>query len=480
MCGLAGFARQVGFGDVKASLVIAETLMCEIGHRGRHATGFAAVNKAGDAEIWKKAVAVEAAVKSDTWKEAMVKLGESEITMFIGHVRYSTHHHNKDKDEAAHPFYENGVVGAHNGVIMNWREVGKKLGIGKDWDVDSQAAIGALAKMKQPTKALKLLEGWFALTWIKKGKLFMVKSVGSPLACAYVPHVRTLFWCSEMKVLRSVIDRAVPEKFPVDFYELQDERLYEYDVKYFGNTSNVQKTDMKFENAGSHRKNQTPTWQSGRGYQQGAGVTSVDDYWAARGWDTKAAAQIPMPLNDDVPKGRTMNFGEMELAIRKLASQAQQMWTFIGNQNAKIARQATQLDAVKEIAGLALELANVQQVALGEYGFTDERVDKVLTRAQHILKATETDEETKILAEDVESDKPEVVEHHGQADGAATTSESRAVTIIRPEPVAEIADRKCGGCGQPASDGDPLFSDGRGGFTHDSCIFAATDAVYAD
>jgi hypothetical protein len=73
-----------------------------------------------------------------------------------------------------------------------------------------------------------------------------------------------------------------------------------------------------------------------------------------------------------------------------------------------------------------------------------------------------------------------VVEHHGQADGAATTSESRAVTIIRPEPVAEIADRKCGGCGQPASDGDPLFSDGRNGFTHDSCIFAATDAVYAD
>jgi hypothetical protein len=146
------------------------------------------------------------------------------------------------------------------------------------------------------------------------------------------------------------------------------------------------------------------------------------------------------------------------------------------------------LDAVKEIAGLALELANVQNAAMAEYGFEDERIDKVLSRVQRILKVAEKE------AVQEAASQPAVVEHHGQADGASTSSESKAVTVIpaavveddatalsHHPAVVDLADRKCGGCGQPGSDGDPLFSDGRNGYTHDSCIFAAVDgAVYAD
>jgi hypothetical protein len=470
MCGLAGFARQKGRGDVKASLVIAETLLCEIANRGRHATGFAAVNDKGEAEIWKKAVAVEQAVKQESWKEAMAKLGTEEITMFIGHVRYSTHFHNRDKDEAAHPFYENGVVGAHNGVITNWREVGKQLGIGADWDVDSQAAIGALAKMKKPERALKLLEGWFALTWIKKGKLFMVKSKGSPLACAYVPHVRTLFWCSEMRVLREVIDKAVPEKFTVDFYELADERLYEYNVINFGEQSNVKKTEMRLENAGQHKRNQQPL-DSRR--------DNVADYWRTRGFDAHTGAQISLPLNEESrpPMRRSMSFGEMELLLRKHDDAARQMWTFIANKNAQLAvltRQVEALKGVKEIADLALELVTTQMSVLAEYGFDDVRIEKLQTRAQRLLKEAERES------------TPLVREYHGQADGmvsveqgggTSTESTSTAVTVI-----PGVADQKCNGCGRAGSEGDPLFTNGEGGYTHESCIFAAAEGsgVYAD
>jgi hypothetical protein len=466
MCGLAGFARQKGRGDVKASLVIAETLLCEIASRGRHATGFAAVNDKGQAEIWKKAVPVEQAVKQESWKEAMTKLGEDEITMFIGHVRYSTHLHNKDKDEAAHPFYENGVVGAHNGVITNWREVGKELGIGKDWDVDSQAAIGALAKMKKPESALKRLEGWFALTWIKKGKLFMVKSKGSPLACAYVPHVRTLFWCSEMRVLREVIDKAVPERFTVEFYELADERLYEYNVVNFGEQSNVRKTDVKLEHAG--KQTRTQPYDSRR--------DDLTNYWKNRGYDTTTGAQISLPLTEASrpPMARSMSFGEMELLLRSHDSAARQMWTFIANQNAKLAKLTREVEGTKEIADLSLELVNEMMAALHDYGFADAKTEKLQTRAQKLLKAAE-----KELEPEVEKETVAVREHHGQADGTVSV-EQHAGTAVTTVP--GVADEKCNGCGQPGAEENPLFTNGEGGYTHESCIFAAAEAggAYSD
>jgi predicted glutamine amidotransferase len=428
MCGLAGFARQKGFGDVRVSLAISEELLRQIAHRGRHATGFAAVNTAGEAEIWKKAVAVETAMRSDSWKEAMDKVGGQEITIFIGHVRYSTHYHNKDKDEAAHPFYENGVVGAHNGVISNWKEVGKKLDIGKDWDVDSQAAIGALARLKSPVKALRMLDGWFALTWVKKGKLFMVKSKGSPLACAYVPHVRTLFWCSEMKVLREVVDKAIPEKYKVDFYELADERLYEYNVNYFGESSNVKKTEVALPMAGSHRKPQ-PADNDRRG--------NLTEYWKQRGWDAEKGVQIPMPFDDKVPTTRSLSFGEMELLLRKQTEGLRQMWTFIANQNSKIAK-------------LERELEQTQKM-LGDWGFYEEEPE-------------------------AEPEKPVVQEHHGQADGVQTDSTSSTSTSVTTIPAAVEEIFKCRGCGQPGTQIEPLFSDGRGGLVHDTCVF---DGAYA-
>lgn len=78
MCGLAGFARDVKHpgANLPISLAIAERLLVEMEHRGKHATGFAAVSAEKNAvTVFKKAVEPKVIVQSDPWKAALEALG---------------------------------------------------------------------------------------------------------------------------------------------------------------------------------------------------------------------------------------------------------------------------------------------------------------------------------------------------------------------------------------------------------------------
>jgi DNA repair exonuclease SbcCD ATPase subunit len=144
--------------------------------------------------------------------------------------------------------------------------------------------------------------------------------------------------------------------------------------------------------------------------------------------------QISMPFDDKMPTTRSMTFGEMEIAIRKQAEALKQVWTFVANQNSKIAK-------------LERELENTHKM-LDEWGFYAE----------------------------VEAEAEEVKEHHGQADGVRSGSTSSTSTAVTKIPAAVEETFKCRGCGQPGSQIEPLFDDGRGGLVHDTCVF---DGAYA-
>lgn len=231
MCGLTGYARHPK-GDLPLT---ARSLFADLLHRtesrGTHATGMAAWRADGARHIRKTAVRATEAMKSTPWQESLNAL-DGQTMCVIGHTRYATQP-NKHLDEAAHPFVVGKVVGAHNGIIYNWRELHKELEWKKEWIVDSQAAFGALHKEDEPLNALRKLEGYFALTWVKNQRLFLCRSDAAPLSVAYVPSMRAMFWNSEKGVLRDALALAGIKATEYQMWEAEANCLYEYDPMKF-------------------------------------------------------------------------------------------------------------------------------------------------------------------------------------------------------------------------------------------------------
>jgi glucosamine 6-phosphate synthetase-like amidotransferase/phosphosugar isomerase protein len=223
MCGLAGFARHPNGEDAELATLIGLDLLLAMQSRGTHATGIAAFGD--ESFICKSAVPASVAIDSKPWQEAISRITDK-TTVLLGHTRHSTHPANTRLDEAAHPFRIGNVVGAHNGMIQNWRDVWNQIGNKNQplWIVDSQAAIGALDAIDDPVKALDTLDGYWALSWMKRNDLYFARTSQAPLSVAYVTEMRTLFWCSTMVALEAVLKHAGLKKY--DAYELGPNNVY--------------------------------------------------------------------------------------------------------------------------------------------------------------------------------------------------------------------------------------------------------------
>jgi len=228
MCGLTGFARHPNAPDLGRAVGAFHDLMGAMPHRGRHATGLAVINPTAPF-LWKKALPVDVVQKTPAWMKALDAIRE-DATVVMGHVRYATHA-NADQDAAAHPFHIGHVVGAHNGIISNWEDVLMDNGYNPhDFRVDSEAVFAALDKATDPATALKQLKGYFALTWTKRTRFYLVRSQSAPLACAYVPTMQTLFWHSETKILERVLNKL---NMDMDMWELKPSTVYRYTPREF-------------------------------------------------------------------------------------------------------------------------------------------------------------------------------------------------------------------------------------------------------
>lgn len=156
MCGLFGFIGQSADYNKLSMLAIAND------DRGGHATGVFA-----DGKTYKRTQPAKKFIPS-------IKAKIKGVQIAMGHTRYATHGENNT--ENAHPFSELDIVGAHNGIISNYRQLAKDYGFAVP-QVDSQSIFRTLAPndVTQWPELIANMQGSMAITVVKDERLFLYR-----------------------------------------------------------------------------------------------------------------------------------------------------------------------------------------------------------------------------------------------------------------------------------------------------------------
>jgi hypothetical protein len=265
MCGLAGMARATDGEPLARTREIFEALLLQQRTRGRHATGLAVIAPPSYRYVWKKAIDVKDVMESDVWAGLMKTLPD-ETTVLMGHTRHATHA-NHDEDAAAHPYDAGRIIGAHNGMVSNWRELGHELDASREWLTDSEVTFALLNELSADNAgpALSKLKGYFALTWMDGDELRIARSRSASLAVAYVPSWKTMFWASEVRVLKATLDAFQAPTFST--WEPKEEIIYQFVPAFFTPTGTQAARTMTFKEPKAAKKEwessyQGTTWPS--------------------------------------------------------------------------------------------------------------------------------------------------------------------------------------------------------------------------
>lgn len=194
MCGIAGFhISRKDFGLIH-SRKLAGCLLNQIVVRGRDATGAAWTQKNDrkEREVWYSKMAAPAGTFI---KKGGLASMPAKSKQAILHTRYATQGHQSNNDNN-HPIIVGGIVGVHNGHIVNDRELIQAGGFPRVGQVDSEAAFWMISANKDPKDGLQELRGNAALAWMEVGRpsvLNLARCQGSPLAVAQTKNGSVIF-----------------------------------------------------------------------------------------------------------------------------------------------------------------------------------------------------------------------------------------------------------------------------------------------
>ena len=267
MCGLAGFVRaeKAPGGDVAGKVF--KRLWLAMDSRGGHAAGLCTLRN-GTREIWKEAVTAREALQTPNFTKFWNASVTAKTTVVLGHTRYASHGARTDPKNA-HPFSYGRVTGAHNGIISNYRsnKVLEAYPEAAGNPVDSMVLFQALDSTPSVEDALAVMNGYWALSWVKGRSLFLCRTTDAVLSACYVPDLRTLFWASTPDALKAALGAEKIDVRDLTMFSLAPNTLYEYNPAAFdAEGTNAQKTPLTFHGKTtdvSGRVNTAkPTWDT--------------------------------------------------------------------------------------------------------------------------------------------------------------------------------------------------------------------------
>lgn len=214
MCGLVGIYSSnmmAKHKDVLSAMLYLDTW------RGRDSTGVAAIRHNADTAVLKSTVPGYEFVEGPKLEQHL-KLNDF---CWIGHNRFGTM--GKNIKTNAHPFTiddEDGgclIVGAHNGTLKNKHVLIDHARFG----TDSEALYNNIA-IEGLEKSIEKVEGAWALTYYdhNEEELRFIRNKERPLFYAFEEGKKTLFWASEMWMIRVACSRYD--------IKLQDDKVFSF------------------------------------------------------------------------------------------------------------------------------------------------------------------------------------------------------------------------------------------------------------
>lgn len=199
MCGLIA-----GSGRIETRYLV--SLGCQSESRGDDSAGVGWVDKGSVPNFLKIAQSPLVAYPVTLYRG--IRQAVRAHSPIIGHTRQATT--GAVTSDNAHPFLDDGILFAHNGVIHNHADFGK-------YDVDSQSLIHGI-------KALNFskYEGPIALVWIEKGKLHAARK-GNPLFRGFKKGAA--YVASEEGFLRAIGCSKIKELAEGRLYSWTEEHL---------------------------------------------------------------------------------------------------------------------------------------------------------------------------------------------------------------------------------------------------------------
>lgn len=221
MCGIAGisFGPEGSLSEALTPTELLRALLPASVHRGHHAYGWMYLTVDGTTHVKK----FEGRSDTEEAYENMVIPREHEgmILWLVGHVRHFTHGSPKNMNNN-HPIDHGKIVGVHNGVIRNHRQILAVTGREHPGtEVDSEAIFASIDKWGHRA-GLRRIQGDMVAVYVNREKpqtLHIARTIGRPLVFSHTAHGGMIF-ASEERIAEAAIGVPDSAYSPLSTYKL--------------------------------------------------------------------------------------------------------------------------------------------------------------------------------------------------------------------------------------------------------------------